>query len=134
MLKKLFADERTNGREDDNVLINAIFSSNGLTMTQGQHWKETRGFVAHCLKEMGKLNGSIETVICREVKNFLPIIEAHIGKSITDTKFFDCPSINIIWGLLSGEDLNLDTAHALKVHNAAKELIRLLDIYNNIFA
>ncbi|ODM98555.1 Methyl farnesoate epoxidase [Orchesella cincta] len=123
LLKELFSDNASTGRDNDNPVFNAFSKTSGIINAEGPTWVEQRRFTVSKLRDMGLLKRSIESLILTEVKSLLKVLERNAGKPLSENRMFNGAVVNTLWGIVSGERSEWDAEVEPEILKRAGELV-----------
>lgn len=107
-------------------LIKKFFRASGIVFAEGELWKENRRFALHHLRNLGFGKTSMETIIADEIQQLLDNIDSKSGQKIVIADLLFLPILNIIWGLVGGNQYAMNDDKMKTFSSTLKNFFELL--------
>ncbi|KAF0298344.1 Cytochrome P450 2J6 [Amphibalanus amphitrite] len=122
LIREAFSRPEVSGRPDTASMV-LINNNNGLVMSEGELWRETRRFTLHHLRNFGMGKSQLEGYIQQQIAGFCEeILKPGCGKEISLESSLNVAIVNIIWNLVASEELGITDEKIKSVINRINRL------------
>ncbi|CAG7833095.1 unnamed protein product [Allacma fusca] len=115
LIKECFQNPIFNGRPSEWSALILTNGRNGLLTTEGPVWEEQRRFTSRALRTFGFGKRSMESLVMREVGEFLNWLKSNEGKSVTLRDRFELAVVNALWSIIASKRFQHDDSDKLQL-------------------
>lgn len=106
-VRKILKDDNFDGRPwNEFIKIRNMGLRKGITMNDGEEWKEMRGWLIRCLKNLGFGRVEMTDKINNELLIILDKLSSKNGDVIQMKSLIAPAVINVLWSVATGKGIN----------------------------